>query len=177
MDKKNIFLTGFMGSGKSTVGKHLARKLAKTYVDLDQSIQDLYGLSIPEIFKKYGEEFFREKEAEILKLLAEKKDQVIALGGGSLVRFENLRAIKDKGTVIYLKAELTTILKRLAFEKENRPLLKDKTDKEIEDLFQKRNAAYHDADVSVHTDDLSVAEVTDRILEGIKQCQELSKPQ
>ncbi len=168
---KNIFLTGFMGSGKTTVGRYLAKKLAKTYVDLDQTIQERYGMSIAEIFLKYGEEFFREKEAEILKLLSAKKNQVVALGGGSLIRFENLKAIKDKGTVVYLRAELSTLLKRLAFEKESRPLLKNKTEKEMEELFNKRHLAYKDADISVNTDELSVAEVTELIVEGINKCQ------
>lgn len=162
-----------MGSGKTSVGKNLAKKLSKKYIDLDETIQSKLGLSIQEIFKKYGETFFREKEAEILKIISDKKDHIISLGGGTLLNAENIKTIKEMGTVVYLKAELVTLVDRLLTDKTHRPLIDGIDFMGIENLFKLRKKGYKSADLEVDTENLTVTQVSEKILESLERCQKL----
>ena len=147
--QKHIFLIGFMGSGKSTVGALLAERLHIPFLDSDKEIEKKAGKSITEIFSQDGEAAFREMEMDFLLGLKSQEPSVIAVGGG-LPAIENaLLSMHEFGLVIYLNTSLLTLLKRLREEKANRPLLKDLSDAEfhpfVEDLLSQRVHFYKQA--------------------------------
>jgi shikimate kinase len=147
--QKHIFLIGFMGSGKSTVGALLAEHLNLSFLDTDKEIEKKAGKSINEIFSQEGEVAFREMEMEFLNELKSQSPAVVAVGGG-LPGIENaLPLMHEMGIVIYLNTSLLTLLKRLREEKDKRPLLKDLSDAEfhpfVEDLLSQRVHFYKQA--------------------------------
>jgi shikimate kinase/very-short-patch-repair endonuclease len=157
---KHIYLCGFMGSGKTTVGLQLAKKLNYVFLDTDSLIEKKETKKIHEIFEKFGESKFRKLENAVIKeILASKEKIVIALGGGSLIRKENLKLIKKNGFLIYLKTELKTISKRIPSDP-SRPLLKEAS---LESLFAIRQPSYEKADFIVETDRKSPAEIVETI--------------
>jgi shikimate kinase len=148
-EHKHIFLIGFMGSGKSTVGALLAERLSLPFLDSDKEIEKKNGKSITEIFSQDGEAAFREMEMDFLQELEVVKPSVIAVGGG-LPGSENALPLMHKmGLVIYLNTSLLTLIKRLREEKEQRPLLRDLSDTEfhpfVEDLLSQRVHFYKQA--------------------------------
>jgi shikimate kinase len=157
---QHIYLCGFMGSGKSTVGSKLAKKLNYVFLDTDSMIEKKENTKIREIFEKSGESKFRKLENAVIKeVIASKEKIVAALGGGSLIRKENLKLIKKNGFLIYLKTELKTIRKRIPSDPE-RPLLKEASP---ESLFAIRQPSYEKADFIVETDRKSPAEIVETI--------------
>src|SRR5690554_180913 len=120
---KNIVLIGFMGTGKSTIGKRLAEKLNMKYIDIDQYIEDKHGMSISDIFSNKGEPYFRELEKEAAKELSNLTGTVIATGGGIVLNTENIENLRRNGIIICLKADVDTILRNTS-SSHNRPLLK-----------------------------------------------------
>ena len=147
--QKHIFLIGFMGSGKSTVGAMLAERLNLPFLDSDKEIEKKSGKSITEIFSKDGEAAFREMEMNFLQELKSVAPSVIAVGGG-LPTIENaLPLMHEMGLVIYLNTSLLTLIKRLREEKEQRPLLRELSDAEfhpfIEALLSERVHFYKQA--------------------------------
>ncbi|QHE52943.1 shikimate kinase [Pontibacillus sp. HMF3514] len=158
----NIVLIGFMGSGKSSVGKLLAEQTHRTYIDLDQKIEEDAGDSIPNIFKKEGEEGFRMRETEVLRELSSRDSTVISTGGGIVEREENLSVLKEHGPVIYLHASFEEISARLQ-EDESRPLW-SKPEAERRSLLEKRLPVYKEwADYLVNTDQKSIDDVVAEI--------------
>src|SRR5688572_13820123 len=124
-----IFLIGFMGSGKTHWGKQLAERLKLSFYDLDEVIVKSENLSIPGIFEKMGEEYFRNKEKEMLeKLVDENANMVVSCGGGTPCFFNNIEFMKKYGTVVWLNTHVNVLLQRLMKERDTRPLLKDITD-------------------------------------------------
>ena len=121
----NIVLTGFMGTGKSTVGKILAKKLKMGYVNTDEIIEEKEKKKISQIFEEDGEDYFRKKEREVIKDISKDNHQVIDLGGGAIIKEENLKDLRKNGLIICLTASLEEIMKRT--EEEERPLLKIKS--------------------------------------------------
>lgn len=147
---KNIVLCGFMGSGKSTVGKRLAALTNRDFVDMDCYIQDKANMSIPDIFSKYGEPHFRNLEQEAVAELSECKNLVIATGGGALLSDKNISLLKAGGIIVFLDITLETALKRLENSTE-RPLI-DKGNKteQIKKLYTARLDLYKAAaDITV----------------------------
>src|SRR5437660_1222425 len=126
MKKRSIFLTGFMGSGKTTLGKILANRLQWEFIDLDELIIERAGRSIPEIFSEFGEAHFRLLEREALRSLAARSPAVVALGGGVFVSDENRALVAEQGISIWLDCDLDEILKRLGNDK-TRPLYSGKS--------------------------------------------------
>ena len=134
----SVVLVGFMATGKSTVAKVLSKKLDRELIDTDKCIEAKIKMTIPEIFKKYGETGFRDIEAGIIKDLKDKKGTVISCGGGVCLRDENIANLKENHKVILLEASAEIILKRVKGDS-NRPLLKGKTDIEsIETIMNTR---------------------------------------
>ncbi len=157
---QKIYLIGFMGSGKSTIGKALARKLGKSYVDTDTFIEEKYG-SIPEIFKNEGEETFRLYEIEALK--ATTTYDVISTGGGIVEKEENIQTMKKHGMIIYLHTSFKEISERLELD-ENRPLW-NQDHEEKQKLFERRIPLYKKcSDHIVSTDHKSIEEVVEEII-------------
>ena len=146
----NIVLCGFMGCGKSTVGKNVARKTGKKYVDMDFYIEQKAGMRVSEIFDTFGEQGFRDMEHEACVELSREKNLIIASGGGALTFERNVEVFKENDTIVLLDVDLETIKYRLRNDK-RRPLLQrpDK-DKVMKELYDKRLPLYKAAaDVTV----------------------------
>lgn len=148
-----IFLIGLPGSGKTTLGKKVAEKHGLSFIDLDEEISASEGKSIPQIFSKYGENYFRRKETEILiKIIQKRADFIMATGGGTPCFFSNLQLMKEAGTILFLNTPLDVIAERLTSEKDTRPLMNKATnvlDKLIE-LFANRSEFYQQAQYTVN---------------------------
>ena len=156
-----ISLTGFMGCGKSSVGRELAARLGARLVDLDEEIAARGGRPIPEIFRTDGEEAFRKMELETLRAVLDEADgdTVLALGGGALTLPEARELIFGRTRCIWLRTRLDTIRGRLGQTDPSRPLFAD-----AEALFARRESLYAQAPLAVDTDGLTPAEVADAIL-------------
>ena len=158
----NIVLTGFMGTGKSTIGKLLAEELKKDFIDTDLFIERRYGKSIPQIFEEEGEERFRDLEVNVIKEIAKRKNAVISCGGGVVLNPVNVERLRKKGRIVLLTASLEDIMKRIS-EDRKRPLLREY---KIETLLKLREPIYFSvADFIVNTTDVSVEE-TVNIIKG-----------
>jgi len=157
----NIILIGFMGAGKTTVGKLLAKESGRCFVDTDERIVSEQNMSIPDIFSQYGEGRFRDLETDLLKRMQEDtKDAVISVGGGMPVRKENRALLKSLGCVIYLSASKKTILSRVKGDG-SRPMLNgEDLETRVEQLMRDREALYRQAaHVDVRTDGRSIHQV------------------
>ena len=162
--KNNIILLGFMGTGKSVVGKKLSRILKRELVDTDKLIEKKAGKSIPEIFSEDGEEHFRGLESEVAKEVSKKKNCVIIAGGGIVLREENIRVLKTNGILICLEASPEVIYERVKNDT-YRPLLQVKDPlQKIRNLLEYRKKYYDRADYFIDTSELIIDEVVDEIM-------------
>ena len=167
-DCKNIILTGFMGSGKTTVGRILAKHGDFEFVDLDDMIITLQRKEIKAIFAEEGEEAFRNYETETLRSLKNACRKVIATGGGIIMREENRRLLKKMGIVVYLRASFETLVKRVA-KSDKRPLVDlSQSTERLQSLLESRKAYYEQADIVVDTDNLDGRRVANLILERLE---------
>ncbi len=166
----NVVLIGFMGSGKSSVGRIIAKKLGKRFIDMDDVIEDKASMSINDIFAKFGEEHFRDIESEVALMLAEDNNLVISCGGGVILREKNMRALKKNGMVFYLKASPESIYRRVK-DDNSRPLLKVKDPlAQIKQLLSVRELLYNQwADIVIDTDSKSLEEVAEEIMKQINK--------
>lgn len=145
-----IYLTGFMGSGKTTVGRILARRLAVPFVDLDQEIELRAGMRVREIFALHGEPAFRRMEHDALRATLDLPEVVVATGGGTTVFESNARLIRENGLSVWLNTPFAAIVGRIGgLGKEDRPLFKDET--QALALYRERLPAYRRADLTVDT--------------------------
>lgn len=172
-----IYLTGFMASGKSTVGPHVAERLGCPFIDLDERIERRAGQSIPALFAGSGEAAFRQIEAEALCATAEQDEAVVALGGGALVDDANRAWALQHGCVVYLHVSADTILERVADQAEHRPLLQDDAGvplspeamrARIEQMLRKRRPLYEEAHVTVDAAQPPEA-VTKAVVEAVRR--------
>ncbi len=166
-----IFLIGYMGSGKTTVGKPLARELGYRFVDMDHYITDKHGMTVSEIFERHGEEGFREIEKTALREIASGRDLVIATGGGAPCFHGNMDYMNSLGTTIYLKVSPQGLVKRLEYGKEKRPLLQDKTPEQllefIRTALEGREVHYGQAGITVDCDGYSDRQVVEKCRNAI----------
>lgn len=166
---KNIYLVGFMGTGKTAVGRELAKRKKWKFVDLDELIELSEGRSIPDIFSKKGEAYFRRVEKKVLQQVSRENKFVVSCGGGIVINEENIKVMKDTGLIICLKATPAVILKRTQ-NAGFRPLLNVNNPKErIELLLKLRTPYYNKACKSINTSKLSVSEVVAGIIKLIKR--------
>ena len=172
-----VYLTGFMASGKSTVGPEAAARLGQPFLDLDRLIAAHAGRSIPTLFAEDGEEHFRELERDLLRRTAATDDLVVALGGGALVDDENRAFAKEHGLVLYLNAPVDTLVDRVADDDTRRPLLEDDTgarlprDEQrtrIEAMMEERRPTYEAAHHTLDAD-RPVTEVVARVVEVVSE--------
>jgi shikimate kinase len=163
----NVVLVGFMGAGKSVCGRLLARRLGRCFVETDHMIVSLDGRPIPEIFRQDGEETFRRLEAEAVAALSLKSGDVIATGGGLPCREGRMEALRELGTVVWLRGDLPELLIR-AHRAGARPMLSGRTPEEIEALFRARQPYYARAHLSVDTAGLGVDQVVARLLATLR---------
>jgi shikimate kinase len=169
--KTSVALTGFMGTGKTAVGQLLARKLGKEFIEMDALIEKKAGRSIPEIFRQDGEAGFRELEIEVTKSLADRKNAVIACGGGVVLNAINIDRLRQEGVIVCLTASPSAILKRTSADEGERPLLAvaDRL-RRIKDMLKYRRPFYaRAADITVNTSRLKPDEVVERIIEELRK--------
>ncbi len=169
--KSSIALIGFMGTGKTAVGKALAERLGKEFIELDALIEQKAGKTIPEIFEQGGEVRFRELEIEVTKETAGRKNAVIACGGGLVLNKINIDRLKRECIIVYLIASPGIILKRTSDDKNERPLLKahDKL-LHIKELLRFRKPFYERAaDIKIDTSKLDMDSVADEIIDKLKE--------
>ncbi|HPR30679.1 MAG TPA: shikimate kinase [Prolixibacteraceae bacterium] len=165
---KRIYLIGYMGSGKSTVGRKLARKLDLQFIDLDDYIEERNHKTIPELFAYLGEEGFREAERKALQEVSRFENIVVATGGGTPCFFDNMDIIRSTGISVYLNGTPRILAERLMHSKTERPLIKGKTEEEltafIHETLAKREKWYLQADVVLDFEhDLTMDEVMKRL--------------
>ena len=170
---RNIVLIGFMATGKTTVGRELAARLRRKLVDTDEEIERRTGKAISQIFSQYGEGYFREIESAVVREVAAQQNLVITTGGGVVLRPENVKALKENGVLILLKAPPEVIYQRICV-KNGRPLLEGHRDvlKRIKELLAERKDAYNVAEFVVDTGRFSVEEAAKLILNYLKNYRE-----
>jgi shikimate kinase len=165
---KNLILTGFMGTGKTEVGRELARLLTMKLIDIDTEIIKSAKMSINQIFEQFGEQKFREMETEMIDKVSREKNVLISTGGGAVLRQENMDALKKTGMVICLMATPETILQRTSGTSE-RPLLQvEKPLEKINELFNLRKPFYEKADMMIDTENKTPLQIAEEIIEKVK---------
>ena len=160
-----IFLIGFMGSGKSTLGFKLAQKIGYDFLDMDQIIEETAGMTIPGIFSEHGEEVFRKWELDILLELCKYENVVISTGGGAPCHSDMIGIMNDHGVTIYFQLPPDALKNRLLHSKTERPLIKDKSEEEllefISTLLTEREKYYQLARHTVNGVSLEIKELVD----------------
>lgn len=173
MKEQHIFLIGFMGSGKSTVGELLAERLNLPFIDSDKEIEKMEGRKINDIFSTDGEAAFRQMEMNFLRQLKSTKPAVIAVGGGLPIVDGALELMHELGLVIYLNTSLLTLIKRLKDEKQLRPLLKELSDSEfhpfVEDLLSQRVHFYKQAKLIMPNERNSPIELVEKLVKELNK--------
>ena len=156
MNKNRIFLVGYMGSGKSSVGRLLAKKIGWQFIDMDLFIENRYRKSVSQIFSANGETVFREIEQTILQEVALFEQAVISTGGGAPCFHNNMTLMKQMGVVVYLKVPIPQLTKRLEASKQSRPLINNKTKEEltvfVTENLKAREVFYNEADIILDID-------------------------
>ena len=167
--KSNIILIGFMGTGKTAVGKRLATILNREFFDSDQEVETVTGMSICQLFNKYGEVRFRSEEKLAIQRLAQKENCIIATGGGIILDQANINLLQKKGIIICLSARPEIIFERVK-RRNNRPLLKKENLYEsIVELMKDREELYKCADFYLDTSDLDFQQIIDKIIIFLKK--------
>lgn len=166
--KKNIVLTGFMGTGKTAVGRELSRMLDMRIVDIDDEIEKKQNMKINDIFRTFGEEFFRKIETEVIAKFSRSENMIISTGGGAVLRQENMDALKENGVIFCLSASPRTILDRTSGS-DDRPLLKVENPlSKIEELLAFRSKYYEKAGIMIDTEGKTPLKVAMEIAEIMK---------
>jgi shikimate kinase len=158
LGRRSIVLVGMMGAGKSSIGRRLAARLGIPFIDADAEIESAAGMTIPEIFDKHGEPYFRAGEARVIARLLDNGPQVLATGGGSLMDAQTRTLIGEKGVSIWLKADIEVLLKRTK-RRNDRPLAE-----KIKDLLPIREPLYAQADIVVQSRDEPHDNIVDEIM-------------
>ncbi|PBQ31823.1 shikimate kinase [Sphingobacteriaceae bacterium] len=172
--KQHVFLTGFMGSGKSTAGKALGTLLKTRFIDLDDYLEKKEARTIPEIFEEEGEEKFRELEKKyLLELLKLKDPHVISLGGGTICFYDNLETVKKNGQLIYIDLPTNILVDRIKESSTTRPLLKDLTNEEltknIDEILSVRKPFYEQAHIIINGLLLTPQLIQQKLLGSVKE--------
>ncbi|MBT8156046.1 shikimate kinase [Epibacterium ulvae] len=167
--QKTVVMVGMMGAGKTAVGRALAQRLGVPFLDSDHEIESAANMSVPEIFERHGESFFREKERMVIRRLLEEERGVLSTGGGAFLSEENRRNISDFGVAVCLQADLEVLWNRVR-HRDTRPLLRTADPHAtLRDLYEKRVPLYELADISVGSDGKStIEEMVDRVLDALR---------
>jgi shikimate kinase len=175
-DSGNVILVGMMGSGKTTMGRVLAKQLDKEFVDSDEEIQHRTGVTIPHIFDVEGEQGFRQRESSVIADLLRRENLILATGGGAVLMGQNRAAMRENGIVIYLKASVHDLWQRTRHDR-NRPLLQtDDPHARLAELFQQRDALYQQvADIVIQSGKLSVYTLMLQVVSDIEEFKKTGK--
>lgn len=162
---RTIVLVGLMGAGKTSIGRRLAARLGLPFVDADQEIEEAAGCTIPEIFERFGEAAFRDGERKVIARLLDGPVHVLSTGGGAFMDPLTRALIRDQGLSVWLRADLDLLVQRTA-RRDHRPLLRTGDPREIlRGLIEARYPIYAEADLTVDSEDRSLEETTDRVME------------
>jgi len=165
---RSIVLVGMMGSGKSSIGRRLATRLAIPFVDADGEIEAAAGMTIPEIFERHGEPYFRAGEARVIARLLDNGPQVLATGGGAFMNPDTRATIRAKGVSVWLKAEIDILIKRIK-RRNDRPMLNtDDPAATLAALVAQRYPVYAEADLTVHSRDVPHDTIVDEIVAALR---------
>lgn len=167
--RKTIVMVGMMGAGKTAVGRALAARLGVPFLDSDAEIESAANMSIPEIFERDGEAFFRDKESQVIGRLLDEERGVLSTGGGAFLSHDNRAMISDKGVSVWLKADLDVLWNRVR-HKDTRPLLRTSDPRAtLRALYEARVPLYAQADLTVQSDgEASIDEMVGRVIEVLK---------
>ncbi|HCJ67308.1 MAG TPA: shikimate kinase [Elusimicrobia bacterium] len=166
----NIVLTGFMGSGKTVIGKELARKLKRKFVDTDGLIEKKSGLKIYQIFSSSGEPHFRRLESETIEKVTKEENLVIAVGGGAVLKDENMKNLEKNGIIINLKVKPEIVFARIKKDSVIRPLLQTADPlTRIKELLKQREPYYARCNFVFDVSELSVEETVEKIIQFLKK--------
>lgn len=167
LDGHPIVLVGLMGAGKTTVGRRLAEKLGLVFVDADHEIEAAAGQTIPEIFAKHGEAYFRDGERKVIARLLENGAQVLATGGGAYMNADTRDAIRSHGISIWLRADFDLLMRRVR-RRSNRPLLQnDDPEGVMRKLIADRYPIYAEADITVDSRDVAHTSIVNTIIKTL----------
>ena len=161
--KKNLVLLGMMGSGKSTVGYLLSKRIKLDFIDIDNVIEDKAGMSIFKIFEVKGEDYFRDLEEKISNKILKTKNRVISLGGGAFINKNIRKEILSNHFSFWLNCDEKVLLERIRINKK-RPLAHKSTDEEIKKLIKERNEIYAKAQFKINCDKQTKSEIVDKII-------------
>jgi len=176
-EKMNLYLVGYMGAGKTTVGKLLARKLNRSFIDVDEFIENRYHKTIATIFEKKGESGFREIEHRTLQEISSFENVVVSTGGGLPCFYNNMDLLNQTGITVYLKVSVDGLIDRIAKGKQKRPLVREKSGEELRDFvemnLEKRESFYNQSkfifDVHPCSTKIEINQWVDELLIRIKQ--------
>ncbi len=167
LGNRPIVLVGLMGAGKTAIGRRVASLLRLPFVDSDHEIEAASRMSVPDLFEKYGEDEFRALEQRVIARLLHDGARVLATGGGAFMNAETRAAIREAAVSVWLKADLDTLMGRVA-RKQNRPLLKAENPRAVmEKLMQLRYPVYAEADVTVQTRDERREVIADEVIAAV----------
>ena len=166
--KKNIVLLGMMGSGKSTIGSLLSKKLNVVLIDIDKKIEKMQNMKISQIFEQKGEAYFRELEFDVTIEYLKDNNKIISLGGGAFINKELRKIIKHKSSTFWLQWNADTLIKRIK-NNDKRPVIKDMDHAEIRKLISERNKTYNFSDYKIICENLKKVEIVDKILQKCKK--------
>lgn len=163
--KKTVVMVGMMGAGKTAVGRALAVRLSVPFLDSDAEIETAANMTVPEIFERDGEAFFRDKESQVIARLLEDSSGILSTGGGAFLAERNRRMISQKGASVWLNADLPVLWNRVK-HKNTRPLLRTSDPRAtLSDIFDVRVPVYALADLSVASEGrVSIEEMVDRVV-------------
>jgi len=161
LDKRSVVLVGMMGAGKSSIGRRLAGRLTIPFVDADTEIESAASMTIPEIFEKHGEPYFRAGEARVIARLLDNGPSVLATGGGAVMDAHTREVIAEKGVSVWLNADIEVLIKRTK-RRNDRPLVE-----KIKELMPLREPFYAKSDIVVHSRDEPHDTIVDEILRAL----------
>ena len=166
---KTIVLVGLMGAGKSCVGRRLAAMMSLPFVDADKEIEEAAGCSIPELFKRYGEDAFRDGERRVIHRLLDGSTHILATGGGAFMDPRTRAEIREKGISVWLRADLDLLIRRTQ-RRGNRPLLQVADPQaKLAELIGERYPVYAEADITVDSDDSPPEAMVERVMVALRR--------
>lgn len=174
--EKNIVFTGFMGVGKTSIGKAVAKKLYRDFVDIDEEIEKRHKMPTTDIFKEIGEQAFREEEKNMIADFCKSKLKIISVGGGAFLHKETREICLSECIVFFLDLSWESWQDRISLIIDSRPVLQGKSIDEIKSLFYERQTVYEDHHSKVKTDNLVIEEVADNVINALKTAWDIYEP-
>jgi shikimate kinase len=168
LQRRSVVLVGLMGCGKTSIGRRMGQKLGLSFVDSDHEIEHAHGMTVPEIWEKHGESYFRAGEVRVISRLLDRGPLILATGGGAFMNEETRANLKAKAITIWLNADLETLMKRVS-RRQDRPLLKSDDPKAVmQGLMDTRYPIYKSADLSVITREIPQEHMADETIRVLK---------